>query len=111
MKNLITAEFLLIKKEIHFDEKMLGEYRKRIGMVYQAYNLFPHLTALENITLPLTKVHKVPLKLAKEQGKELLNRFNLVDHMNKKPVALSGGQQQRIAICRAVGIKTGFSIA
>lgn len=95
-------------KEILYDEKSLQGYRKNIGMVYQAYNLFPHLTALQNITLPLTKVHGVESKVAKEQAMELLNRFNLSDHANKKPIALSGGQQQRIAICRAVGIKPDY---
>lgn len=95
-------------KKIIYNEQFLGEYRKGIGMVYQAYNLFPHLTAIENITLPLIKVHNIEPKLALEQAKELLNRFNLYEHSHKKPVALSGGQQQRIAICRAVAIKPAY---
>lgn len=95
-------------KEIEFTEKALYEYRKRIGMVYQAYNLFPHLNAIENIMLPLTKVHNIPENEAKEQTMELLERFNLADHGRKRPIALSGGQQQRIAICRAVAIKPEF---
>lgn len=94
--------------KILYNEDYLYKYRKKIGMVYQAYNLFPHLTALENITLPLVKVHGVPKNQAKEQAFELLSRFNLADHGNKKPIALSGGQQQRIAICRAVAIKPEY---
>lgn len=95
-------------KHIVYDEKYLQEYRKSIGMVYQAYNLFPHLTAVENITLPLIQVHNVPKKIANEQAMELLDRFNLSGHGHKKPIALSGGQQQRIAICRAVATKPEY---
>lgn len=95
-------------KKMEFTEKALYEYRKRIGMVYQAYNLFPHLSAIENIMLPLTKVHNIPEKEARDQTRSLLERFNLADHGEKRPIALSGGQQQRIAICRAVAIKPDY---
>lgn len=87
------------------DEQHLLSYRRRIGMVYQAYNLFPHLTALENIMLPLVQVQNIDRQVAREQSLELLERFNLAEHAHKKPIALSGGQQQRIAICRAVAIR------
>jgi polar amino acid transport system ATP-binding protein len=89
-------------------EQELLEYRRHIGMVYQAYNLFPHLTALQNIVLPLTRVHGVAREEAEEQAFELLNRFQLAEHARKKPAALSGGQQQRIAICRAIAIKPEY---
>ena len=108
LENPNSGQVFVNNKEIIYNDKSLFEYRKSIGMVYQAYNLFPHLTALENITLPLTKVHNIPLKIANEQAKELLHRFNLLDHGFKKPAALSGGQQQRIAICRAVAIKPEY---
>lgn len=88
----------------HSESQLLG-YRKRIGMVYQAYNLFPHLTALENIMLPLVHVQAVEKHEAHQQALDLLDRFNLIEHAHKKPAALSGGQQQRIAICRAVAIR------
>lgn len=98
--------------EVHINEHNLGHsesqllgYRKRIGMVYQAYNLFPHLTALENIMLPLVHVQSVAKHDAHQQALDLLDRFNLIEHAHKKPAALSGGQQQRIAICRAVAIR------
>lgn len=87
------------------NEEQLRTYRKSVGMVFQAYNLFPHLTALENIMLPLVRVQNYAKGEAKETALQLLSRFNLVDHAHKKPSQLSGGQQQRIAICRAVGIK------
>lgn len=86
-------------------EEDLLQYRRRIGMVYQAYNLFPHLNALENIMLPLVQVQGLEKHLAREQALELLDRFHLAEHAMKRPAALSGGQQQRIAICRAVAIK------
>lgn len=95
-------------KHILYNEKYLQNYRKNIGMVYQAYNLFPHLTAVENITLPLIKVHNISKKEAEEQAMDLMDRFNLADHGFKKPIELSGGQQQRIAICRAVAIKPEY---
>lgn len=91
--------------ELKFDQKHLLEYRKKIGVVFQAFNLFPHLTAIENITLPLIKVHKYSQKKANNMALELLERFSLIDHKNKKPVQLSGGQQQRIALCRAASLK------
>ncbi|MBN2050377.1 MAG: amino acid ABC transporter ATP-binding protein [Spirochaetales bacterium] len=94
--------------ELHFREEYLREYRKRVGMVFQAYNLFPHLTALENITLPLVRVHGVPAAKAREEALALLERFDLAEHAYKKPAALSGGQKQRIAISRAVAIKPEF---
>ncbi len=76
--------------------------REHKGIVFQAYNLFPHLTAKQNITLPLVKVHKMKKEQAKKRAMSLLERFNLVEHAEKTPSQLSGGQQQRIAICRAV---------
>jgi len=90
---------------IPFDEYSLLRYRRTVGVVFQAFNLFPHLTALENIVLPLEKVHEhAPMK-ARDVALELLRRFQLDAHAHKKPAALSGGQRQRVAIARAVAIK------
>ena len=91
--------------EVDYREEALIGYRKGIGMVFQAYNLFPHLTALENIMLPLEKVHGHSKRDAKEIGCALLERFRLAEHSGKRPGQLSGGQKQRIAISRAVAIK------
>lgn len=82
----------------------LRAYRSQIGVVFQAFNLFPHLTALENVTLPLEKVHKLPAKQAHERALEALLRFRLKEHLHKKPGQLSGGQKQRVAIARALSI-------
>ncbi len=90
---------------LSFDEAALQVHRRGIGIVFQAYNLFPHLTALRNITLPLEKVHGCSPAEAQELAWQLLRRFHLDAHAGKKPAALSGGQRQRVAIARAVAIK------
>ncbi len=88
--------------------KDLRVYRSKIGMVFQNYNLFPHLTSLQNITLPLEKVHNIPPEEARERAENLFKRFRLVKHSHKKPFQLSGGQKQRIAISRAIAIQPEF---
>ena len=95
-------------QKIVYREEMLRQYRKTIGMVFQFYNLFPHLTALENITLPLVKVHGLPEAEARDRAVTLLRRFKLEDHAHKKPGQLSGGQKQRIALSRAIAIGPQF---
>ena len=76
--------------------------RSRMGMVFQAYNLFPHLTVLENITLAPRKVHGVGRREAEARARELLERFGLADKAAAHPDRLSGGQQQRVALVRAL---------
>lgn len=97
-------------RTVVFEERALREYRKHVGMVFQAYNLFPHLTALRNITLPLEKVHKRTPEDARETAMNLLRRFQLEPHHHKKPAQLSGGQKQRIALSRAIAIAPEFLI-
>jgi polar amino acid transport system ATP-binding protein len=79
---------------IDYNDEALLRHRRSIGTVFQSYNLFPHLTALRNITLPLEKVHGCGAR-----------RFRLLDHAHKRPAELSGGQRQRVAIARAIAIK------
>jgi polar amino acid transport system ATP-binding protein len=76
--------------------------RRRIGVVFQAYNLFPHLNVLDNITLAPRRVHKVPRAAAEDTARELLARLGLADKALDYPDRLSGGQQQRAAIARAL---------
>lgn len=76
--------------------------REKIGVVFQHYNLFPHLSVLDNVTLALRKVKRVPKRKASERGQELLNRIGLSDKADSYPDRLSGGQQQRVAIARAI---------
>lgn len=76
--------------------------RARIGVVFQHYNLFPHLSVLDNITLAARKVHGVERGVAEARGRELLERIGLSDKARSFPDRLSGGQQQRVAIVRAI---------
>ncbi|MBJ7358581.1 amino acid ABC transporter ATP-binding protein [Nocardioides sp.] len=78
------------------------EVRRRIGMVFQAYNLFPHLTVLDNCTLAPRRVHGVRRDHAEARARELLAQFGLSEHVDKHPDRLSGGQQQRVALVRAL---------
>lgn len=92
-------------QKIVFKEKILRQYRKKVGVVFQSYNLFPHLSALENIVLPLQYVQKLSRKDAEDISMSLLKRFDLDKHAEKKPYALSGGQIQRVALIRAIAIQ------
>lgn len=80
-------------------------YRKQIGFVFQQGGLFSHLSARENITVPLMKVHHLSEEQANKRADELLTRFGLLEESEKKPAQLSGGQRQRISIARAVAPK------
>ena len=80
------------------------EIRQRIGIVFQAFNLFPHMTVLDNITLAMRRVHKVPRPQAEATALGLLGRFSLADKAPQFPDRLSGGQQQRVAIVRALAV-------
>lgn len=102
------GEIEINNQKLLFSEKELNDYRKTIGMVFQAYNLFPHLSALDNILFPLEKVHKISKEKALEKSSELLKKFKLWDHRNKMPHELSGGQKQRVAIVRALALESKF---
>ncbi|MGV1005740.1 MAG: amino acid ABC transporter ATP-binding protein [Candidatus Nanopelagicales bacterium] len=80
------------------------QVRRRIGMVFQSYNLFPHLSVLDNITLAPRKVAKVPRGQAEQEARALLARFGLADKAAEYPDRLSGGQQQRVAIVRSLAV-------
>ncbi len=92
-----------IKLEYDNEEKLI-EVRKRVGMVFQSFNLFYHLNVLQNIMLPLTKVHKIPKEKAYEIAMKVLREVGLEDKAYCYPAELSGGQQQRVAIARALAI-------
>jgi polar amino acid transport system ATP-binding protein len=79
--------------------------RRRIGIVFQSFNLFPHMSVLRNITLAPTKVVGTPLAQAEQEARELLERFGLADKAEEYPDRLSGGQQQRVAIVRALAMQ------
>jgi polar amino acid transport system ATP-binding protein len=79
--------------------------RRQIGIVFQAYNLFPHMTVLDNVTLAPTKVRGISRAEARDRARELLARIGLADKANEFPDRLSGGQQQRVAIARALAME------
>ena len=93
------------EKVVDYHSKHLQEIRAQIGMVFQAFNLFPHLTILENITLAPVHVLKMHKKAAETLAFELLERIRIPEQAHKYPSMLSGGQQQRVAIARALAMK------
>ncbi len=98
--------------EVYFENEKLDpgsmdidRHRQKIGMVFQQFNVFPHLTVLENITLAPTLEKKIPEDQAKEKALQLLRQVGLEDKANEYPRKLSGGQKQRLAIVRAMAME------
>jgi polar amino acid transport system ATP-binding protein len=89
--------------ELH--DREIARKRAEIGMVFQHFNLFPHMTALENVTLAPMRVGQLGRAEARQRAVELLDRVGLGDKLDTYPVALSGGQQQRVAIARALAMQ------
>ncbi|MBO8137450.1 MAG: ectoine/hydroxyectoine ABC transporter ATP-binding protein EhuA [Desulfotomaculum sp.] len=90
---------------VNDSKKNIYRLRSQIGMVFQRFNLFPHLTALENVIEGPVTVYKIPREEAKERGTELLSKVGLADKADSYPSQLSGGQQQRVAIARALAMQ------
>lgn len=102
----ITDGQILIEGTDLTDKKVdINKIRTEVGMVFQHFNLFPHKTVLENITLAPIKVKSVPEEKAKEKGLELLRKVGLSDKADVYPSSLSGGQKQRVAIARALAME------
>ena len=88
--------------ELGEDLRAIDQVRKQVGMVFQQFNLFPHLTVLENLTLAPIQVSKLSVEAATERAMQQLERVRIAEQAHKYPLQLSGGQQQRVAIARAL---------
>lgn len=100
-----TGSLFVDGEEIRWQEAALQQYRKKIGFVFQQGGLFRHMSARDNIAVPLEQVHGYSREKANDRAMELLERFGLKNDAMKKPAALSGGQKQRVAIARAVAAR------
>ncbi|WP_010678318.1 amino acid ABC transporter ATP-binding protein [Bacillus timonensis] len=100
-----SGEIFIKDKKIDSNIHDLNEIRQRVGMVFQHFNLFPHMTVLQNVIEAPTHVKKIPKQEAIEQASELLRKVGLSDKENVYPSKLSGGQKQRVAIARALAMK------
>ena len=91
--------------ELGNDIRNIEKIRAEVGMVFQQFNLFPHLTVVQNITLAPLWVRRVPRQVSREQAMQLLRRVGIPEQADKYPAQLSGGQQQRVAIARALAMQ------
>lgn len=89
---------------LHTKKKELHEYRQKVGMIFQDFNLFDHLTALGNVEIGLVRVKKMSKQEARDRAVAELERVGLKDHIAKYPAQLSGGQKQRVSIARALAM-------
>ena len=96
------GELIVDNMKVHESKTNMTRLRAEIGFVFQQFNLYPHMTALGNVTLAPMKVRKISKKEAEERGRAVLNKVGLGDKMNHYPAQLSGGQQQRVAIARGL---------
>ena len=99
-----TSGSILFRGEDITKKKNIAEYRQRIGMVFQNFNVFPHMTVLDNITLTPILEKKIPRAEAEDRADELLRRVGMLDKRGEYPRKLSGGQKQRLAIVRALAM-------
>jgi len=97
-----SGEIIFLGKKIDKHTSNLNEIRTKIGMVFQHFNLFPHMSVLENLILAPTKVKKISKEEAVQKAKVILERVGLIEKINAYPDNLSGGQKQRVAIARAL---------
>lgn len=100
-----SGEVRFMGKKLGNDQKLLNRVRAEIGMVFQSFNLYAHLTVLDNITLAQRVVRKVDLASARENAMEQLRKVGIAEKADKLPSQISGGQQQRAAIARALAMK------
>lgn len=105
MEELTSGKILIDNEDITDAKVNINEVRQKVGMVFQHFNLFPHMTVLQNITLAPMKIKKLPKEQAEKEAYILLEKVGLKEKANEYPSKLSGGQKQRIAIARALAMK------
>ncbi|WP_024790592.1 MULTISPECIES: amino acid ABC transporter ATP-binding protein [unclassified Lebetimonas] len=105
LEDIDSGKIIIDGKDLYHKKTNINKLRQEVGMVFQHFNLFPHLTILENITLAPVKVKKMQKKEAEELAMSLLERVKIPHQANKYPSELSGGQKQRVAIARTIAMK------
>jgi ABC-type polar amino acid transport system ATPase subunit len=102
LESIQKGELIVDSMKVHDFKTKMTKLRAEIGFVFQQFNLYPHMTALENVTLAPTKVRKIRKQEAMEAGRQVLEKVGLGDKIDSYPAQLSGGQQQRVAIARGL---------
>lgn len=110
LEEIQEGEILVDGTSVHDKNTNINQLRQNLGMVFQQWNSFPHLTALENVALALRIVKKKNKKEARELAEKQLDHVGLEDKLNEYPSALSGGQQQRLAIARALAMEPNYML-
>ncbi len=105
LEEITGGSIQVLNFNVHSQQTNLNLLRQKVGMVFQKFNLFPHLTALENISLAPNLIHQCDQKQSIQKARELLRKVGLSDKENAYPRELSGGQQQRVAIARALAME------
>lgn len=110
LESIDQGQIVIDGVDVHDKKTNLNQLRQKLGMVFQQWNSFPHLTALENVALAPRIVRKLSRSDAKEVAKKQLEHVGLEDKLNSYPNALSGGQQQRLAIARALAMEPDYML-
>lgn len=108
LESISSGQVLVDGADVHAKETDQDKLRRKIGIVFQQFNAFPHLTAVQNVALAPRKVLKTPHKQAEDMAKERLAKVGLGDKINAYPAEMSGGQQQRLAIARALAMNPDY---